>query len=424
MTFKTSAFNCNTTNRWATKLKTLWASAILALASAAQISSAQVVVPQAYDPAFVQQILKRLEAQEKELKELRASRGVEAPAAASAQPDVFPKLSFHGFGDINYKWDNDKITPAPAVGQNHQNSFVLGQLDFFVTSQLANDLSILSETVIEADSANNFGIEVERLLLQWRASDYFNLDIGRYHSSVGYYNTAYHHGTWFQTAAGRPGFLDFEDGGGLIPAHNVGISVNGQIPSGKLGLRYIFEVGNGRPYHNPAVGNNPVLNVTDDNDYKAFNFVLLARPEGLTGLQLGAGVYFDRATPDGLPRTDELMVHGHAVYKSGPWEFLSEGYYVRHSQDGGSTATTPAFFGQLAHKFGVFTPYARFSYINASDNDAIWNLIGSNGLRYGPGFGLRWDFSTLAAFKVQYDFQKRRNLTDLSTLTLQACFTF
>lgn len=389
---------------------------LAALLLAPWMASAQSKAPATYDPAFVEQMLKRLEAQEQELKALRAGKNADTSVDEVVKPETFPKLSFHGFGDVNYVWDNDR--------DSRRNSFALGQLDFFVTAQLAENLSVLSETVIEADSLNNFVIEVERLLLQWKPSDYFNVDLGRYHTAVGYYNTAYHHGTWLQTATGRPGFLDFEDGGGLIPAHNVGVSINGRIPSGRLGLSYIAEVGNGRPFHDPASGRSPVLSISDDNGSKAVNLVLLARPEWGPGLQAGAGVYFDRLTPEGQARTDELMLHAHAVYKAGPWEFLSEGYLVRHAPQGGGAATTPAFFAQLAHKFGVLTPYARFSYIHASERDAVWRLIESEGLRYGPGVGVRWDFSTLAAFKVQYDFQKRRGLSDLSTLTMQACFTF
>ena len=391
-------------------------SLLVVLLLASEPAGAQVKAPANYDPAFVEQILKRLEAQEKELRGLRASQGLEAPPEEFSKPEIFPKLSFHGFGDINYVWDNEK--------NGRRDSFALGQLDFFVTSQLAENLSVLSEVVIEADEANNFVIEVERLLLQWKPSDYFNLDLGRYHTAVGYYNTAYHHGAWLQTATGRPFFLDFEDGGGLIPAHNVGVSVNGRIPSGRLGLSYIAEVGNGRPFHDPASGRNPVLNISDNNGYKAFNVAFVARPEAVPGLQVGAGLYFDRLTPDAQPRTDELMLHAHAVYQSGPWEFLSEGYLIQHSPRGGKTETTPACFAQLAHKFGALTPYARFSYMDAAEDDAVWKLTGANGLSYGPGVGLRWDFSTLAAFKVQYDFRKRHDLNDLSTLTLQACFTF
>ena len=379
-------------------------------------ASGQSKAPAVYDPAFVEQILKRLDAQEKELKELRATREGKDVVEHLPKAETFPKLSFHGFGDVSYVWD-DQAGPS-------RNRFLMGQLDFFVTSRLSENLSVMGEFVVEADQMNNFVFEIERLLLQWRSSDYFHLAIGRYHTAIGYYNTAYHHGSWFQTAVGRPGFLDFEDGGGLIPAHTVGLSANGRIPSGKLDLGYFAEVGNGRHYHDPASGQNPIQNFSDDNDYKAFNFGLTAQPEWIPGLQVGAGVYFDRLTPDTLPKTDELILHAHAVYKAGPWEFLSEAHYLRHSPQIGSASTTPAFFAQIAHRFGVLTPYARFSYINASDNDAVWQLIGSNGLRYGPGVGLRWDFSALAAFKIQYDFEIRRGFSDLSKLTLQASFTF
>src|SRR5437870_7988114 len=123
-----------------------------------------------------------------------------------------------------------------------------------------------------------------------------------FRQSLGYYNTAFHHGTWFQTAVGRPFFLDFEDGGGIIAAHNVGASIHGAIPSGKWGLGYIFEVGNGRSYVPPGQEENLVLNVKDDNDYKAFNLAFISKPDWLSGLQFGAGLYSDTLSPSTLPR--------------------------------------------------------------------------------------------------------------------------
>src|SRR5256885_12867466 len=60
------------------------------------IAAAQQQAPATYDPAFVEQILKRLETQEKELKELRAVKAAEAPLDETAKPEIFPKLSFHG----------------------------------------------------------------------------------------------------------------------------------------------------------------------------------------------------------------------------------------------------------------------------------------------------------------------------------------
>ena len=375
------------------------------------------VAAQTVDAEYVQKLLKRVEQLESEVKQLKGSASSAAATVGllEATKDAFPKVSFHGFGDIDYHI-NDRA--------GEKNKFVLGQLDFFVISKLSDTLSILNEDVIEANEHNSFGIEIERLLLQYHPNDYFNLDMGRYHTAVGYYNTAYHHGAWFQTATGRPGFLDFEDGGGLIPAHNVGFTIGGEIPSGKLGLRYTVEVGNGRPFHKPDKGDSPVLNVSDDNEYKAVNVAFTAKPEWLPGLQIGVGVYHDTLTPDDTPRTDEEMFHAHLVYKQGNWELLNEGYMVRHKTRGDQAHWTPAFFDQVAYKFGKFTPYARFSYIHAPLADQVWQVIGANGLRYGPGVGLRYDFSNLAAFKVQYDHQIETGQRDGNELTLQAAFTF
>src|SRR5207247_10157642 len=54
-----------------------------------------------------------------------------------------------------------------------------------------------------------------------------------------------------QTTIDRPFIFAFEDEGGILPVHNVGLSASGQIPSGRLGLRYIAEIGNGRTSRSP-----------------------------------------------------------------------------------------------------------------------------------------------------------------------------
>jgi len=120
-------------------------------------------------------------------------------------------------------------------------------LNLLITSKISDRLSMLTEAVVEADSATNqFGIELERMLLNYDDSDYFKVGFGRYHTAIGYYNTAHHHSSWMQTAVDRPFLFSFEDRGGILPIHNVGITTTGRIPSGPLGLHYVAEVGNGR----------------------------------------------------------------------------------------------------------------------------------------------------------------------------------
>src|SRR6202012_5347880 len=125
-----------------------------------------------------------------------------------------------------------------------------------------------------AQSDNNIGIDVERLLLRYRQSDYFMGTVGRYHSWVGYYNTAFNKGEFLETPTDRPFIYAFDDEGGVLPMQEVGLNLTGKIPSGKLGLNYVVEVGNGRAWGLDA---EPVQNNQDANNSKSINGGLFMR---------------------------------------------------------------------------------------------------------------------------------------------------
>jgi hypothetical protein len=180
------------------------------------------------------------------------------------------------------------------------------------------------------------------LLLQYSPNDLFKLSAGRYHTAIGYYNTAYHHSTWLQTATGRPFLFQFEDGGGILPIHNVDVSATGLIPSGRLQLHYIAEIGNGRASRSPL--DEPVQNVVDENNGKAVNFALFATPEAVRGWQFGFSTYHDHLTPANAPRIGELIFAAHAVMVRPNFEWLNEALLIRHALDGSSRVfNTPGF---------------------------------------------------------------------------------
>jgi hypothetical protein len=377
----------------------------------------------------------RLTKDEAEIKNLQAE--LEAKDAVDQKPK-YPNLQFHGFGDIDFAADSRKggTIPYGVTVYGGKDTFFLGELDLFLTSQLAENVSVLNETVLSAGLNNEMGIDIERLYLEYRANDYFNVDAGRFHTALGYYNTTYHHGVWLENAVGRPSFLEFEDSGGILPVHMVGVSVHGAIPSGKLNLNYFVEAGNGLDYSsNPNV--NQVQQVTSFGDSKAVNLAILSRPEFLPGLQFGGGVYYDSITPDletptngisSLPKNTQFIFNSHVAYHNAGWEFMTEGYLIRDQPDNQRAHYSPAFFTQVSRKFGVFTPYARFTYYNVSRNDLLYTLAwdgGANaGVHYGPSFGVRYDFSNFAAFKLQYDYLIDTGLDDASRIAVQACFTF
>jgi len=404
----------------------------------------------------VQMLLHRIEQLEARVAQLEAARQVNSPAAApsvpaspsrSIAPDKtsaqsesegtqqvgmgtepermdFSKtlLRVRGFGDINFHGDTQK---------GDTTSFTLGQLNLFVTSDISEKFKFLGEIVFEGGPDNIFGVtrgennvfevDVERLLLQYSYNDYFNLSVGRYHTAIGYYNTAYHHSTWFQTATGRPFLFQFEDRGGILPVHTVGVSASGAIPSGRLGLHYVAEVGNGRASRAPFL-DEPVQNVIDDQNHKAYNLALFARPEAVRGLQAGFSVYRDVLAPNQSPRIGETILAAHAVYIRPNFEWLNEALVVRHAPLGQPHIfQTPGFYTQISKRLGAYRPYFRYQYVNGSDRELIFPDVGR---RQGPSAGLRFDASESVALKLQYDYTTIRNQQAINALALQVGFTF
>jgi len=321
-------------------------------------------------------------------------------------------LRIRGFGDVNFFGDNR---------HGDTTAFSLGELDLFVTSDISDHFKFLSELVFEAENpSNSFKAEPERLLLQYSYNNYFNLAAGRYHTAIGYYNTAYHHSTWLQTATERPFIFQFEDEGGILPIHNVGLSASGLIPSGSLGLNYVAEVGNGRASRTPLA--DPVQNVLDENNHKAVNFAVFSRPAKIPGFQAGFSIYRDLLTPAGQAPVGETILAAHAIYSSEKFEWLNEMIDIRHTPQGlGHTFQTPSFYSQISERFGLFRPYFRYDYTNASPHEPIFADVA---LRAGPAFGIRYDASDSVALKLQYDITSMRNQQRMQGAQAQVGFTF
>src|SRR6185437_4730215 len=102
-----------------------------------------------------------------------------------------------------------------------------------------------------------------------------------YHTPIGYWNTAFHHGAWLETSIDRPGSVKV--GGTYTPIHFVGFLVEGNIPSGGAGLAYSVGVGNGRGDTISRPGDAGVT-----NNFRACVVTVFARAVTPYGLQIAA----------------------------------------------------------------------------------------------------------------------------------------
>ena len=320
-----------------------------------------------------------------------------------------PRLQIQGFADVNLSVSNQP---------GSHTSFALGQLDLFLTSRISEKFDVLSELIVEANRRNEFTFEIHRLLLQYTPNDNLRLGVGRYHTAIGYYNTAYHHGSWFQTTTNRPFIFAFEGKGGILPLHNVGLQATGRVPGAPWGLRYVAEVGNGRASRSPL--DAPVQTALDENNRKAFNLGLFSRPKSVRGLQAGFSVYRDRLAPANAPTVSQTIGAGYVVYQNARYESLNEFVMMRLASHG-RVYNTPAFYTQLSRQFGSYRPFFRYQYVNVPSDNPLYSDVGR---RNGPALGVRYDLTNFAAFKAQYEHTSRRRQTPLDELFLQFAFTF
>ena len=318
-----------------------------------------------------------------------------------------PITKIHWFSDIGFTATDRKAGTS---------SFGLGQLDLFLTSQLAEDWKVLSEIVFRAGTDNRFVVNPERLLVQYDPTDRIQIAMGRFHSSVGYYNVAYHHGSWFETAATRPSLF----AAGFIPYHNVGVSSRAQLPSGPAGLEVVAEFGNGLASTSRTM--EPTQSLIDEDNHKAFNLGLNAKPTGLSGFQTGVSWYRDRLHPAGMTPFAANTSAVHVVYSGRGWELLNEIVVARHVPDAGPVRVSHGWYSQSAYRIGSVRPYFRYQSVEGAPTDP---MFGNLGRRYGPVAGVRVDFSRFGALKLQLG-RTRETMTDtvVHDGTVKLAFTF
>jgi hypothetical protein len=354
-----------------------------------------------------------------------AAFAVAALLSSGSLAEAQSSVNLNVYGDLDYVVEQNDTTTT--------NSFQSPRVELFPTAT-QDRLSFLAEVMFEVDEHNSFVVDVERIEVAYLFSDYFRLRLGRFHTAIGYYNDAYHHGRYFQIAVDRPEMVRFEDEGGLIPAHSIGVHIDGLLPLGPIGsLRYDAEVANGR-------GSTPeeVTNAIDPNNSKAFNLRLRLEPSFPEGLILGGNVYVDKinasvTTAPDSPKVDidEVILGAHLAYLENYVHLIAEYLRVAHKQ-GSVVTVTEGAFAELGYTFKSVTPYARVQLVifpsldelDAADPFFRKNVFADRGSFASGVGGLRFTVSDFLAVKVEGGYTRLDRGTTVKTGALQCAFAF
>jgi hypothetical protein len=320
---------------------------------------------------------------------------VSALGASSTAPEGIPLHGFLTVGGLS----------TTKEGVVRKGATVDG-LDLYLTAE--NDrVRALTELNFEVDPEGEIDTDLERIQIGYAFSDALTVWTGRFHSPYGYWNTAYHHGAQIQPSILRPRFLEFEDKGGILPAHDVGLWATGRFPLGGNAVHYDAWLANA-----PRVGASGYLdqNVAGATNGHALVGMNLGLPVG--GATLGVHALTGRvgSQVDGQSITSMRVLGGYAVYDEDNWEAMAEYFgFANRNVSGGGIHTSHAAYVHVGRAFGAWTPYVRYEIASLDQADQYFaSLVGGQSYRRGM-VGIRFDIDPRSSLKLEFD---RTRLTD------------
>ncbi|MBI5150181.1 MAG: bZIP transcription factor [Candidatus Omnitrophica bacterium] len=336
----------------------------------------------------------------------------------SSKEGLAPSLNIRGFGHAQYDFSRSDYSDDTQGDTNH---FTNGGVDLFITSKVAEKISFLNETVFEFGSNGANVLDVERVLLKYDLQEWLNIAVGRGHTAIGYWNQNFHHGTWLQTTTARPLIHRFEDDGGILPVHYVGLEFSGTLDAPGGSLSYASNVANGR-----GTITDEVQLIEDDNDSKMAGIQLTYEPQALEGLGVGASYLHDvipdkAGTTDRGAEIDEDIYGTHLFYTLLPYELLAEATFVDHyNRDTRLRNVTAGGYVQLAYAINKYKPYFRYDWLWLDDADPFFSGVQDE---VGYTTGLRYELSAYNAVKMEYRYVNKDDEYK-NEFTLQSSFAF
>lgn len=309
-----------------------------------------------------------------------------------------------GFADIDYVANDAGTT----------DGFEIGQVVGHVAATVADRLNVFGEFSATAHDSE-YKLEVERIIARYDFNNDYSLSAGRYHTPIGYWNTAYHHGAWLQTSVGRPQVVRF--GSPLVPIHFVGLLFDGDIPGSDHDLSYSIGVGNGRHSNIARAGD-----AGDINSNRAWSANLRYRPSDINGLSAGIGIYSDLVEPPSGIEVDEKIYSAFFAMETETPEVIVE--FIRSDHEATSVQASggmDAYYAQIAYRLKggmqALKPYFRVEKTEIDDSDPLLSPLNQD---YKSAIaGVRYDFASSAALKFEYRSEKYANLVRDNGLYVQ-----
>lgn len=278
------------------------------------------------------------------------------------------------------------------------------------------DIEVLVELVVEEGDV----LDLERLTLGYTFSDALRVRAGRFHTPLGFWNTAYHHGVQLQSTILRPEFLNFEDDAGILPTHTIGAYLSGRVRTTVGAVEYGALFGNGPKVTANEEGDANVLspnNISDNNIGKAVGLHAALSPEMIPGLKIGVSGYMARvqtdedaldvAPKDGVVDNpvdvDQTILGAALTYSIGDLSLAGEYFSIEDENNAsGESDTNDAYYGLITYAFkDRWIPYLMYENMKADEDDPYFFSLGTGDMTKWTA-GLRYNINYRSSLKGEF----------------------
>lgn len=261
---------------------------------------------------------------------------------------------------------------------------------------------------------------MERVIVRYSFSNYANLATGKFHTPFGYWNNAYHHGALIQPTIQRPTILQFEDEGGFLPIHQVGMQLDGSgITSKNIGYNLFISNGQAQGNSGGAFGYTGTPAISG-----AVNI------EPVANLKFIASGFYNKVpagskTYQGIMLTEASkyrMLNASLVYfnNRAPVEFVIEYYNIGNTMN--TTGLTQmngvdAYVGLSRFKV---KPYLVYNSIRFQAGERYFHKNNRDGITAG----VRYNIAAKAVVKLEYSHEKTELIKSQNMLRFQVAIGF
>lgn len=323
-------------------------------------------------------------------------------------------FELNGFADVSF------TKSTKGADEFRKGDFAFGELDLYF-AQTLDDIDVLVELVVEEGAV----LDLERLTLGYTFSDALRLRVGRFHTALGFWNTAYHHGVQLQPTIRRPDFLKFEHDGGVLPVHIIGAYIAGRADTAIGAIEYGAMLGNG-----PRITSNDGMNVlhpnniSDNNNGKAIALNIAVSPIAIQGLKIGLSGHIAEVKDDGAVdidvdnadgdndlttgvevgsgdvEVDQTILGAAVIYSIAKVDIAGEYFSIKDTN--AKDYTSSAYYGLITYAYKEkWVPYLMYENMSVKEADPYFMSLGSLDIEELT-IGLRYNINYRSSLKGEY----------------------